>query len=134
MSLRRRTVLTMGALAGAAATSLPLTAVPAAAEEGKGSTVPRGFGDPASGVRPKFRWWWPDALVNTREIADEIGRIAAAGFGGVEIAAVTHSLSQQIDAQRYGWGTPAWTAAVEAALRAAKRHDVVVDLTVGPAW
>ncbi|MFE7327461.1 glycosyl hydrolase [Streptomyces sp. NPDC057565] len=134
MSLRRRTVLTMGALAGAAATSLPLTAVPAAAEEGKGSTVPRGFGDPESGVRPKFRWWWPDALVNTREIADEIGSIAAAGFGGVEIAAVTHSLSQQIDAQRHGWGTPAWTAAVEAALRAAKRHDVVVDLTVGPAW
>ncbi|MFI6878929.1 glycosyl hydrolase [Streptomyces sp. NPDC050400] len=132
MSLRRRTVLRMGALAGAA-TALPWTGAAPAVADASGPAPVRAP-SPAPAVRPKFRWWWPDALVDTGEIAREIRQIAAAGFGGVEIAAVTHSMDEQLDTVRYGWGTPAWRAAVEAALREAKKRDVVVDLTIGPAW
>ncbi|MEV1024856.1 glycosyl hydrolase [Streptomyces sp. NPDC050264] len=134
MSLRRRTVLRMGALAGAA-TALPLPGATEAFAHGSAAGKPGAvLRDPAAAVRPKFRWWWPDALVDTGEIAREIRAIAAAGFGGVEIAAVTHSMDEQLDTVRYGWGTTAWRAAVEAALREAKKRDVVVDLTIGPAW
>ncbi|MFI1964919.1 glycosyl hydrolase [Streptomyces pathocidini] len=141
MGLRRRALLKMGAAAGAAM-ALPLgTAAEAAAGGTASSTgvqggVPRAFAAPGSAVRPKFRWWWPDALVDPDEIEREIDQIAAAGFGGVEIAAVTHSMSGigTIDPVRHGWGTPAWIAAVETALRRAAKRDVSVDLTLGPAW
>ncbi|WP_242334231.1 glycosyl hydrolase [Streptomyces formicae] len=143
MSLRRRALLKMGAAAGAAA-ALPWGTTPQAAAAapasghgtGAGGGLPRAFADPRPEVRPRFRWWWPDALVDTHEIEREIDQIAAAGFGGVEIAAVTHSMrgGGTIDPVRYGWGTPAWVGAVEAALRRAKKRDVTVDLTLGPAW
>ncbi|WP_324612302.1 glycosyl hydrolase [Streptomyces sp. AS58] len=144
MSLRRRALLKMGAAAGAAM-ALPWgTAADAAAAPSTGhgpspdlhGFVPRAFPAPGAAVRPKFRWWWPDALVDTDEVAREIDQIAAAGFGGVEIAAVTHSMrgGETIDPARHGWGTPAWVRAVEAALRQAKKRDITVDLTLGPAW
>ncbi|MGW3730946.1 glycosyl hydrolase, partial [Streptomyces sp. NPDC000851] len=142
MSLRRRALLKMGAAAGAAMALSWGTAADAAPSAGHAPSpgvrgaVPRAFAAPGSAVRPKFRWWWPDALVDTDEIAREIDQIAAAGFGGVEIAAVTHSMrgGETIDPVRYGWGTPAWVRAVEAALRQAKKRDITVDLTLGPAW
>ncbi|WP_326818468.1 glycosyl hydrolase [Streptomyces sp. NBC_01762] len=133
MSLRRRTLLRMGALAGAA-TALPWHTATGAAAADLAAGAAFDLRDPASAVRAKFRWWWPDALVDTGEIAREVRAIADAGFGGVEIAAVTHSMSQQLDTVRYGWGTTAWRAAIEAALREAKKRDVLVDLTIGPAW
>ncbi|WP_425840090.1 glycosyl hydrolase [Streptomyces fractus] len=128
----RRTVLRTAALASAAS-ALPLGAATGALAEGAASPAPALPAPPAS-VRPKFRWWWPDARVDTGELAREIRSIADAGFGGVEIAAVTHSMDQQLDTVRYGWATEAWRAAVEAALREAKKRDVTVDLTIGPAW
>ncbi|MFC8103399.1 glycosyl hydrolase [Streptomyces sp. NPDC057363] len=143
-SLRRRALLKMTAAAGAAA-ALPTATASVAAAAGTptatgataakpGGAFARSFAAPAARVRPKFRWWWPDALVDPEEIKREIDQIAAAGFGGVEIAAVTHSVSEPIDPSRHGWGTPAWVAAVETALRQARRRDIVVDLTIGPAW
>ncbi|MCX5321988.1 glycosyl hydrolase [Streptomyces sp. NBC_00120] len=133
MRLRRRTLLRMGAMAGAA-TALPWAGGAKPALAATSTTGGASVRDPASTVRPKFRWWWPDALVDAGEISREVRAIAAAGFGGVEIAAVTHSMDRQLDTVRYGWGTEAWRAAVEAALREAKKRDIVVDLTIGPAW
>ncbi|MEV6106600.1 glycosyl hydrolase [Streptomyces sp. NPDC051940] len=143
-SLRRRTLLRMGSAAGAAlavswgtaghATAAGSGAPAATTTAGEAGAVAQAFAEPPMPVRPRFRWWWPDALVDPEEVQREIDQIAAAGFGGVEIAAVTHSLTQRIDVERYGWGTPAWVAGVEAALRQAARRKVVVDLTIGPAW
>ncbi|MFI8949722.1 glycosyl hydrolase [Streptomyces sp. NPDC053750] len=142
-SLRRRAVLKMAAAAGAvtalsAGTATAATATSPTTADGTsarpGGAFARSFASPAASVRPKFRWWWPDALVDPDEIRREIDQIADAGFGGVEIAAVTHSVSEPIDPARHGWGTPAWVGAVEAALGQAKKRDVVVDLTIGPAW
>ncbi|MEU4893285.1 glycosyl hydrolase [Streptomyces sp. NPDC044780] len=135
---RRRTLLGLGAAAGAAAL-LPAAAAPATAAPG---TAPRpgfaaAFASPDRAVRPKFRWWWPDGRVDPAELAREVDQIADAGFGGVEVAAVTHSLagsSRPIDVERYGWGTAAWVAGLESALRQADRRGLTVDVTIGPAW
>jgi hypothetical protein len=94
----------------------------------------RDFARPASAVRPKFRWWWPHGLVDPAEIRREVDRIADAGFGGAEIADVHHSVTQPMDPAGHGWGTPAWVAAVTAALSQAGRRGITIDLTIGPAW
>jgi hypothetical protein len=94
------------------------------------------FAAPPRSVRPKFRWWWPDGLVDPAEIAREIDQIADAGFGGAEIAAVHHSIKDKsvLDTTRHGWGSTPWRDGVEAALRQAARRGLTVDLTLGPSW
>ncbi|MFJ9720686.1 glycosyl hydrolase [Streptomyces sp. NPDC101213] len=151
----RRTALAAGLAAGAGATVLgalpgaaaaaPATAVPAtgAAAPGAGGgaaaeAAPGAdwFAKPPRSVRPRFRWWWPDGLVDPDEIAREVDQIADAGFGGMEIAAVHHSVKDKsvLDTVRHGWGGGAWRDGVEAALGRAARRGVAIDLTLGPAW
>lgn len=134
--ISRRSVLTAGLAAGTAAALW--TASPGALASPATGSGPRGdwFADPARSVRPRFRWWWPDGLVDPDEIAREIDQIADAGFGGVEIAAVHHSIKDKsvLDTARHGWGSRPWRDGVEAALRRAARRGVTVDLTLGPSW
>jgi hypothetical protein len=92
------------------------------------------FASPPRTVQPKFRWWWPNALVDNAEIQAELNQMADAGFGGAEIADVHHSAKQPLDPAGHGWGTPAWTSAVQAALEQAKARGMTVDLTAGPSW
>ncbi|MFB8773885.1 glycosyl hydrolase [Streptomyces broussonetiae] len=135
----RRTVLAAGLSVGAATVLLSASpgalASPAATVTGQ---LPGAdwFANPPRSVRPKFRWWWPDGLVDADEITREIDQIADAGFGGVEIAAVHHSVKDKsvLDTARHGWGSRPWRDGVEAALRRAARRGVTVDLTLGPSW
>jgi len=92
------------------------------------------FASPARQYQPKFRWWWPNALVDNAEIQAELDQMADAGFGGAEIADVHHSAKQPLDPTGHGWGTAAWTNAVQAALEKAKQRGMTVDLTAGPSW
>ncbi|WP_372345677.1 hypothetical protein [Streptomyces sp. KL116D] len=43
-------------------------------------------------------------------------------------------MDEQLDTVRYGWGTPPGGRPWRRQLREAKKRDVVVDLTIGPAW
>ncbi|GHH91756.1 glycosyl hydrolase [Streptomyces capillispiralis] len=135
--MSRRTVLAAAVTVGAAA-ALGAAAPGAVARPGAGGAKPTAdwFAAPGRSVRPKFRWWWPDGLVDTDEIAREIDQIADAGFGGVEIAAVHHSIKDKslLDTARHGWGSGPWRDGVEAALRRAARRGLSVDITLGPSW
>ncbi|BAL89592.1 hypothetical protein AMIS_43720 [Actinoplanes missouriensis 431] len=124
--MKRRSVLALGA-AGAAAATLPWPS--AAAAHAAGALKPFEAG-------AKFRWWWPHGLVDPVEIAREIDQIADAGFAGMEIQDVHHSIrgGVDLDPAGHGWGTQPWRDAVEAALRQAKRRGVTIDLAVGPSW
>ncbi len=68
------------------------------------------------------------------EIAREIDQIADAGFAGVEIQDVHHSVKADLDPAGHGWGTGPWRDAVESALRQARRRGLTVDLAVGASW
>ncbi|MGW3140882.1 glycosyl hydrolase [Streptomyces sp. NPDC001139] len=135
--MSRRTVLATGLAVGAVAalgTVAPAAAaLPAGAEQRPDADW---FARPARSVRPRFRWWWPDGLVDPDEIAREIDQIADAGFGGVEIAGVHHSIKDKsvLDTEHHGWGSRPWLDGVEAALRRAARRGLIVDLTLGPSW
>ncbi|MDH6622502.1 hypothetical protein M2271_000289 [Streptomyces sp. LBL] len=136
--ISRRAVLTASLAAGAGVTfsaagspgaaALPLT--------GRQDLTGDWFATSPRSVRPKFRWWWPDGLVDPAEIAREIDQIADAGFGGAEIAAVHHSIKDKsvLDTAHHGWGSTPWRDGVEAALRQAARRGLTVDLTLGPSW
>lgn len=130
--MSRRAVLAAGLTAGAA---LALGVGASSAVAGAGGAADW-FAAPARSVRPRFRWWWPDGLVDPDEIAREIDQIADAGFGGVEIAAVHHSIKDKsvLDTAHHGWGSRPWRDGVEAALRRAARRGLTVDLTLGPSW
>src|SRR4051794_37036803 len=106
-----------------------LIAAPAQAAD-----FPTDFAQPSRSVQPKFRWWWPNALVDNQEIANEVDQMADAGFGGAEIADVHHSATQALDPAGHGWGTQAWVDAVQTALERAKQRGMTIDLTAGPAW
>ncbi|MEQ4719499.1 glycosyl hydrolase [Nonomuraea sp. B19D2] len=126
-NLTRRGFLFLGT-----ATALALTGSPASAT----SPGAGWFAHPRRAVRPMVRWWWPDAHVDPAEIRREVDQLADAGFGGAEIAAVHHSIRDKsvLDPAGHGWGTPAWNAAVEAALDQAARRGLRIDLTIGPSW
>ncbi|BCL32862.1 hypothetical protein GCM10017557_77210 [Streptomyces aurantiacus] len=134
----RRTLLAAAAVAAAAgAVDWAAPGRASAATAGAtGASPALPFADPGRAVRPKFRWWWPDGLVRPDEIRREIDQIADAGFGGAEIAAVHHSVTDTaaLDTARHGWGTAAWVTGVEAALSQAARRGLTIDLTVGPSW
>lgn len=97
----------------------------------------RGFAKPDLSTAAGFRWWWPHGAVDPAEVAREVDQVADAGFGALEIADVTHSLSARgikIDLDKQGWGTAAWVAGVKAALDRGARRGVRIDITVGPSW
>ncbi|MEV4564497.1 glycosyl hydrolase [Nonomuraea sp. NPDC049419] len=133
-SVTRRGFLVLGGVATAsvALAGQPLPS-PAAAAPAPGAGW---FQRPEAAVRPMVRWWWPDAHVTPGEVRREVDQLADAGFGGAEIAAVHHSISDKsvLDPAQHGWGTPAWNAAVEAALDQAARRGITIDLTIGPSW
>lgn len=142
--LSRRRLLQLGAATGAGALAAS-TADSALAHglgnhghggPGHGAWRPQAgrFAEPARAVQPKFRWWWPHGMVDPREIEREIDQIADAGFGGVEIEDVHHSVKVPLDPEHTGWGTPAWVSAVEAALARAKKRGMTVDIGAGPSW
>src|SRR4051812_33758764 len=93
----------------------------------------RDFARPASAVRPKFRWWWPHGLVDPAEPGGGVAGSPGGGLGGPETADVPHSVPEPMDPKGHGWGTPAWVAAVTAALSQASKRGITIDLTIGPA-
>ncbi|WGL51858.1 glycosyl hydrolase [Nocardioides sp. BP30] len=102
-----------------------------------GAEVLAGFRRPGKRTAAGFRWWWPNGDVTAAEVAREVDQVAAAGFGVLEVADVTHSLAARgitMDLQRFGWGTASWVAGVKAALAQGARRDVRIDITIGPSW
>ncbi len=91
------------------------------------------FEAPTQAFKPSIRYWLPGAQADSAVIAQDMHSIAQAGFGSVEVADLPQNAGP-VDPARYGWGTSAWRATLEATLRAAAKNDLRVSLTVGPAW
>ena len=76
------------------------------------------FSDPSTNVRPRFRYWLPDASGNLSIIQSDVAGAASVGAGGLEFLGYfmyggTNAFGQggaaQSDWSVYGWGTPAWS-------------------------
>ncbi|KAI1323039.1 hypothetical protein F5Y16DRAFT_415290 [Xylariaceae sp. FL0255] len=99
------------------------------------------FQNPASQVRPKFRYWVNDASANLTRVASDIKDLAQVGAGGVELLGFynygdhdgdSETAPLQSDWVKYGWGSAAWKDIQDAVLQAAKEAGLVIDFTQGP--
>jgi hypothetical protein len=103
------------------------------------ATVDRGtFDDPAARLRPRFRYWLPDAGVDIRIVQDNIKSAGAIGAGGVEFLPFYNyggQLSPEptgADWTKDGFGTPTFHKMFLAALEAHKEAGLVMDFPLGP--
>ncbi|MGH1562556.1 glycosyl hydrolase [Mumia sp. DW29H23] len=128
----------------AAAPAVPATTTATSPTTGGGTAealAPRltasTFADPPAAVRPKYRWWMPQAYTDDDQLRAELADMRAAGAGGAEVAAFTFQGSgttSQSFLDQYAWGTTRWTDKVLTMLEAADELDLGLDLTVGPRW
>lgn len=101
--------------------------------------VDRGsFLNPASRVRPRFRYWLPDAGVDISTVQDNIKSAGAIGAGGVEFLPF-YNYGGQLGPPpngsnwtRDGFGTPAYRKMFIAALQAHKEAGLMMDFALGP--
>ncbi|KAJ4296362.1 hypothetical protein N0V90_006407 [Kalmusia sp. IMI 367209] len=96
------------------------------------------FENPSAIVRPKFRYWLPDASINPVHLAEDIAQIGQRGAGGVELlnyfnyGGVQGPPPKEVDWNIYGYATPAYRKTLEVALEAIKDNDLIMDFSMGP--
>ena len=109
------------------------------------------FQNPSVNVRPRFRYWIPDADVDVNVVKSDIAGAKAAGAGGVEVLGYydyggNAGSFEPTDWAKYGWGTDAWSkvhtqieAALtmadqifDAALEAHAGNGLIMDMAMGP--
>lgn len=89
------------------------------------------FTSPSAEFRPKIRWWLPTTKLDDDQIRREIKSMADAGIGGIEVQAYP---VEDSNTPTHAWGTPEWNKRMQAALEAAKKHGLTVDMTLGPRY
>ncbi|KAL4919234.1 hypothetical protein BDW62DRAFT_209946 [Aspergillus aurantiobrunneus] len=96
------------------------------------------FQSPANSERVKFRYWLPDASVDTDTVQRDIQSAGSIGAGGVQFLPLYNygaSLAPPPDGAdwaTYGFGTQAYNALLKASLQAAKNAGLVFDFALGP--
>ncbi|KAJ1713078.1 hypothetical protein NYO67_4773 [Aspergillus flavus] len=92
------------------------------------------FENPAARVRPRFRYWLPDASVDPTIVQKNIKDAGANGAGGVEFLPYYDygNVVPGADWVTYGFGTPAFVDIFKAALQAHKDAGLVMDFPLGP--
>jgi hypothetical protein len=130
----RRHVLQVSAAASLGLLAAPALPAGTAVATGSRASVERRFAQPPAAAGARFRWWWPNGHVTPDEIAREVRQVADAGFGGLEVADVHHSIRSGLDPAGQGWATAPWIAGLDAALTQAAREGITIDVTAGPSW
>ncbi|KAI9687503.1 MAG: hypothetical protein M1822_002113 [Bathelium mastoideum] len=95
------------------------------------------FQNPSVNVRPRFRYWVPDASVDHEQAAQDVATAKAAGAGGVEVLGYYLYNSAPgnyapSDWATYGWGTPAWKQLFDAIAQAHQDNGMIMDFAMGP--
>jgi hypothetical protein len=100
------------------------------------------FEDPSAYVRPRFRYWIPDASVDLNAVAEDFSKAKTVGMGGLELlgyylygnypSVIAEGGPVPVDWTKYGWGTEAWKDLMTVALKAAKENGMVMDFANGP--
>lgn len=74
------------------------------------------FQNPSTNVRPRFRYWIPDASVDLDTVVEDVKEIARIGASGFELLGfylyggppAGFGTFAPVDWSVYGWGTAAW--------------------------
>ncbi|KAK3647114.1 hypothetical protein LTR56_008282 [Elasticomyces elasticus] len=96
------------------------------------------FQDPSVHVRPRFRYWIPDASVDLDEVAADFAAVKAVGMGEMELLGYylygnyPYATPVPTDWTIYGWGTDAWKRLQDTCLQATKDLGMLMDFSLGP--
>lgn len=96
------------------------------------------FKSPSAIVRPRFRYWLPDASVDPDIVQQNIKSAGSIGAGGVEFLPFYNYGGQAggvppgADWSKYGFGTDAFKNVFLAALKAHKEAGLGMDFAFGP--
>lgn len=115
----------------AAATLALKTLPPIRVKSGIHADLLTSFSSPAPDVRPRVRYWVPQAAVTEAGIRRDVQMLASQGFGGIEL--VSMDMPQGIPAS-YAWGTPRWNRMMAVAASEAARNHLSFSVANGPSW
>lgn len=96
------------------------------------------FEEPAARLRPRFRYWLPDAGVDVKTVQYNIKSAGAIGAGGVEFLPFYNYGGQLTPApagsnwSKDGFGTPTFRNMFLAALQAHRDAGLAMDFALGP--
>ncbi|KAF2205690.1 hypothetical protein GQ43DRAFT_477176 [Delitschia confertaspora ATCC 74209] len=101
------------------------------------------FENPSAEVRPKFRYWVPDASVDPDVVAKDVRGAGVIGAGGLELLGyylyggppsngAGRGTYAPVDWAKYGFGTPAWQNVFRTFAQAHKDNNLVMDFALGP--
>lgn len=96
------------------------------------------FSHPEARVRPRLRYWLPDASVDVDVVVKDIASAASIGAGGVEFTPFYEyggdlgSMPLGANWSTYNFGTPAFNKIFKKALEAHEEYGLVMDFALGP--
>ncbi|KAL9109497.1 MAG: hypothetical protein Q9227_005832 [Pyrenula ochraceoflavens] len=101
------------------------------------------FANPSSRMRPKFRYWIPDASVDPSIVASDVHAAASAGAGGLELLGyylyggppsngAGRGTAAPVSWATYGFGTEAWQNVLKNFAQAIQDEGLVMDFAFGP--
>lgn len=121
-----------GAPATEAATTLALKkTAPMKVKSGPQPQLLTSFASPSRALRPRVRYWVPQAAVTEAGIRRDVQILASQGFGGIEL--VSMDMPKGIPAS-YAWGTSRWNRMMGVAADEAARHGLSFSIANGPSW
>ncbi|KAL4985144.1 hypothetical protein BDW68DRAFT_199006 [Aspergillus falconensis] len=94
------------------------------------------FKDPPVRVRPRFRYWVPDASVEVGSAVQDVARAKDVGAGGLEILPfygyeTTPGYFVPVDWSKYYWGSESWQILFKELLQAHRDNGLVMDFAIG---
>lgn len=96
------------------------------------------FANPTAQNRVAFRYWLPDASVDTRVVAHDVEENARVGAGGFEFVpffeygGALGTMPRGADWSEHGFGTEAYRKLLVAALVAHRDQGLLMDIALGP--
>ncbi|EXK80650.1 hypothetical protein FOQG_14856 [Fusarium oxysporum f. sp. raphani 54005] len=96
------------------------------------------FSNPASRVRPRFRYWLPDAGVDADAVIKDVISAASIGSGGMEFLPFyeyggdINPMPLGANWAKHNFGTPEFNTLFEKVLEAHEERGLVMDFALGP--
>lgn len=96
------------------------------------------FANPGANVRPRFRYWLPDASVDVDTVAADIAAAGSIGAGGIELVPFFEyggelgSMPDGADWATYNFGTAPFRSIFASALTAHEENGLMMDFSLGP--
>jgi hypothetical protein len=83
-------------------------------------------------AKPWTRWWWLGSAVDKQNISEQLGQLAAAGFGGVEVTVIYGA--KGADSAYIPYLSTRWVDMIAHTATEAHRLGMALDLPQGSGW